>query len=322
MTNFEDSLPRFPTYQKIVENEGFSFNDSIQREIGELFDQSKWEDRLLMLALIMQRTELEKDPRPSFSKWIKEEILTINDSLENSESGYAYTQLLERYIKAKDLLNYNSLKEVFRLWDTYSDSEKQDKLTLNLMGAYHKLFPQDMVTTTPIGKQCFSSCKSLAQNKLIREYIDDLYFSLTSFLEGAYTRTVSLKKNNENLYLHKYDFNWSEIIHLIWKIDILTWWYREYLSEHDPCWKMDITSIPLSIGSFENSNSYITECLLPMLFNIYGADCKDYSKQCYTRMFNWYSGEYPYDEQDMEESIDDRWSEIHQCWIKEYGSLV
>ena len=321
MTNFEHSLPRFPTYQNIVKKEGFSFNDSIQKEIGELFDQSKWEDRLLMLAFIMQRVEIETDPRPSFAKWIKEEILTINAGFETYDREYAHTQLLLRYEKAKDRINYNSLKKIFRLWDTYSDNEKKDKLTLNLMGVYHKMFPQSMVTPTAMGKQCFSSCKVLSQNELVKDYLDGLYFSLTSFIEGAYTKTISLKENNENLYLHKYDFNWSEITHLLWKIDILSWWYREYLSDYDPCWKADVTSIPLSIGECGNSNTYLTECLLPMLFNIYGVDCKDYNKQCYTRMYNWYSGEYSYNEQDMEDNIEDQWSEIHQQWTKQYGSL-
>jgi len=333
MTNLEDSLPRFPTYQKIVSSDGFLFNDSIQKEIGELFDQSKWEDRLLMLALIMQRTELENDPRPSFPKWVKGECAKIEQdfldyhfpSNRDRDKGIPhpdpYTSALERYSSSKDKINCDNLKKIIGKWNTYSYGDQMGNLTLNLMGVFTNLFPKSMVTPTALGKQCFSSCKSLSQNKLVKEYIDGLYFSLTSFIEGAYNRTVSLKKDNENLYLHKYDFNWSEIIHLVWKIDLVSWWYREYLSDYDPCWKMDITSIPFSIGSFGNTNSYLTECLLPMLFNIYGVDCKDYTKQCYTRMYSWYSGEYHYDEETMNENIEDQWSEIHTHWTEQYGSL-
>ena len=122
--------------------------------------------------------------------------------------------------------------------------------------------------------------------------------------------------------MHKYDFNWSEIIHLVWKIDMLSFWYRKYISADDPCWKQDITSIPLSIGTLDNSNTYLTDCLLPKLFHIYGVDCKDYNKTCYSRMYQWYSGEQSYDEEMMEENIEDQWSEIHSKWVQEYGNLT
>ena len=71
MPNLETILPRLSHYKTILSDGGQSFNDSFLKEIGELFDQSKWEDRLLMLALIMQRSKLQEDPRPPFAKWIK-----------------------------------------------------------------------------------------------------------------------------------------------------------------------------------------------------------------------------------------------------------
>lgn len=329
MPNFEQLLPYFNSYQTILTEEGYSFNDGMVKEVRDLFDQTKWEDRLLMLTFIMQRSKLKVDNRPPFSKWIKGEIDKIEtDTLDynypsNRDKGAQdpYLKAIERYSVAKDKINKDSLKKIIEKWDTYSYDEVRDKLTLNLMGVYHTLFPESMVETTPIGKKCLSLCKQLSQTELVKEYIDGLYFSLASFSENAHTKMTSLKKSNENLYLHKYDFNWSDVLHLVWKIDMISWWYREYLSDYDPCWKMDITSIPLSIGTFDNSNSYLTECLVPMLFNAYGVDCKEYNRHCYTRMFSWYSGEYSYNEQDMEENIEDQWAEIHQQWTKEYGVL-
>ena len=320
MTNLEQILPRFPIYEEIVKKTGYSFNQTFQKEIGELFDQSKWEDRLLMLAFIMYYSELETDNRPSFSKWLKEERYTIDE--DNSDPNKdPYLNCLARYGKAKKHINLDSFKKIITKWNKYSDKEKSDKLTLNLMGVYHTLYPQDMVVPTEIGKHCFSSCKGLSQNKLVKEYIDGLYYSLASFIESAYSKTTDHQKNNENLYLHKYDFNWSEIIHLVWKIDLLSWWYREYLSDYDPCWRKNVTSIPLSVGDYENSNTYLTECLLPQLISVYGVDCKEYKKDCYTMMYTWYSNDTQYDKEEMIESIEDRWSEIHHHWINKYGAL-
>ena len=170
MTNLEDSLPRFPTYQKIVSSDGFLFNDSIQKEVGELFDQSKWEDRLLMLALIMQRTELENDPRPSFPKWIKGECAKIEQDFIDNQCSDPYTSALERYSSSKDKINCDNLKKIIGLWDTYSYGDQMGNLTLNLMGVFTNLFPQSMVTPTALGKQCFSSCKSLASSAAACEY--------------------------------------------------------------------------------------------------------------------------------------------------------
>lgn len=323
MANFEQLLPRFPTYQNALNEDGYKFGDHTQRQIKELFDQSKWEDRLLMLAFIMQRSELKIDNRPSFSNWLKKEIEMIDqDFLDDDPSSNPFIKCLWRYDGATYVLNRDNLEKIISDWETYSYNEKKEKLTLNLMGVYHTLFPSSLVVTTKLGEQCLSCCKDLSDNQQVKEYIDGLYYSLVSFTESAYSKTLAHQNNNENLYLHKYDFNWSEILHLVWKIDLISWWYRGYLTPYDPCWGKDVTTIPLSIGEYENSNTYFTECLLPMIFNAYGVDCKEYEKECYTMMYTWYSSETPpYSKEEMSDMIEDQWSEIHHHWTMKYGVL-
>ena len=332
MPNLETILPRLSHYKTILSDGGQSFNDSFLKEIGELFDQSKWEDRLLMLALIMQRSKLQEDPRPPFAKWIKEEIKTINEDYQDGDDPYCiYNDCLVRYggwiaktefLSPKPLsnsgvknLNHNNLRSLITDWEKLSSQSKQDSLTLCLMGAYLEIYPESLVKPTRLGADCLLRCKGdLASASEIKGYIDNLYYSLISFIENLYKNTVSLRQSSENLYLHRYDTDWQEIIHITWKIDLLSWWYREYLTGTDNCWQVDIAEIPFS-EKFEDSNSYFTDYLLPVLFKTYGIDCKDYKKNCYSRMFAWYSG----DEYEIE--IEDRWRDAHTYWTGKYGDL-
>ena len=324
--SFENLLPRFSHYESIIAKEGRKYNDLFVSEIKDICDQSKWEDRLLMFALIMTRSVLEEDPRPGFHKWFKKEIGFLTREFEEQKKWK--DKSFERIISSSEERWGHKIEEPNRTqfikslsdWDNLPPFSKQREGMLGLLGVYQKVYPSSLVKTTPIGEFCYEQSGLLSKKDEVREYINNLILSLCSTVEQLYSQTVELKKETNQVWLHKGDIDWDNLIFLRWKVSLLVDWYKDHCL--NDIHYGDLVSLSVKEQPFSNTASYIIDCVLKKIVIAYEVSVRDYSRPHYRNCFDWFGPDFCVPLQEaLEDEIEDQFEKLDKLWVETFGEI-
>lgn len=318
MKTFENLLPKVYQYEDVLSKSSKRLGDKFLNEI-KIFDQSKWEDRLILLSLIMKKISMKEDPRPGFSAWYKKELVRLGNDLEIDGINTVIVFLQEKMQEKFEISEIEILREHLPSLD-----RSNRHLMMVFSRIYTTLYPTEMVKTTPLGDFCFNLCNHLKEDPRIKEHIENLILSLCSTIEQIYCDTVNLKSENQSLWLRKGDIEWEKLLDLRWKISLLGDWYKEFCL--GDIYRGDLVDLKLCHSEYDNTNAYIIDIILKKLFDVYEVKLGDYTKAHYECCWKWYSPQViSYHETDMEDCDDDIFDEeyraIHNFWTNTYGEL-
>ena len=329
MTNkpqpMEKVFPKFDTFNNLAKQDKRTFHPHFQSDVREMFDQSKWEDRMLMFAHIMYRTTLQNDPRPPHHKWMREQIAKIDQLVSDGKGTDEIIALLVSDWGGFALPEYlkSSFKKLLEQWESKTLTFKTCDFFHTSMCAYQHLYPENMVKKTSIGSFCFEQIeKHISKEKKVKECIDNHTFSLVSTIEQMYSRTMSLKEEKgDDLWLHKGDIDWKSLLTIRWKIELLNWWYQEYVN--GLCFG-DVTEISYT-GNNTYDSSYVIDYCLYQLFKAYGVNWNEYIPHTWGSMLpRWCCQDdvAMVEEYDVfEDQLEDGWKDTHKYWKEKYGLL-
>lgn len=291
--NFETVLPKRATYEKALEKDGYLFHE----DLFSYLDQSKWEDRFLMLIRIARNSTLETDPRMSFHKYVKsieEGISSEIESIEDLNSIVTTSKVVANFIKLADLppskqfsdKNRNIAVSCLKNWQ--KGQSNYINIMLKVHDYYQIVWPSYLVKRTSIGELVYSIVENLEKEKSLYtqviSFCNQLVDSLILFVEQLQEKTITHIINSEELFLHKEDTDWGRIAKMRLHIDDVEWFFRNFC---DCCTLSDWYSTPYSDEAPYLQADFTLDYVLHRICTLYTVDLSEYVSEVRDVYLNW-----------------------------------
>ena len=312
--NFE-KLPKRKAYEIALKKDGRIFNDCI----FQYLDQSKWEDRFILLLRVARGSVLEIDNRVKsihYAKDLEAQIdILCQDGTENKTKevlGIIGVEETQEWV--------NKIEDLLGRWKVGGDNYLQ--MMLFSAPLYERDYPSSMVRRTNIGKlvdKAFYDI-NLYFEKEIHQHCQNLMDNFVMFIDQLQEKTTQHIMKNEELFLHKGDIDWRRIAKIRTDIEDIAWYFRQ---EHSTVGIDDWYSIPHTDAPRCFHADFIVDYALYRLCKLYEVQLIDYIPElkplhqeswvCYPKLTK--------QEEIMFFNLDDIYRENLEFWENKYPYL-
>lgn len=298
-TNFEQLLPKLPTYTQAMKKDHKRFVS----DIGVGLDHTKWEDRFILLSRVASSGTLEHDPRKPFYRFLSD----FQDHLDElTEFDYSWEEAKQEIFEdygVEDTFDLSAIETIYSKWSSYTKTTKKFKLMTSLRELYGEVYPHTMVITTELGKVVKPVIEGAMNNSEVTQMCQDTVTNLIMTIEQMAYRVAELKAQGvQNLFLHKGDFDWQGIVSERLKIDDMEWLYRNY----DCCNALEDWYHNPFDNSQWNYPTFIIDYILDCLAKDFGVALSDYAQS----VKDWYEMHWICSKSEFVQN----WKEDYEMW--------
>lgn len=321
--NFETLLPKRDQYEDTLAKDNLAFYDNM----FSYFDQSKWEDRFVMMIRIARNTQLEKDERPSIGRVVNLVCNLLDSEIPHLSDGTS----MDREMLIEDIAEYCNVEDEIEKHksciETLVDNWKvgvhkmvQSSNFLIISSLYRCGYPSSLVTETSMGTLIKKITAGLNRVKIEKETfrhrrqkIDSLMLSI----DQIQSKTASHLAKGEQLILHKEDIDWKALAIARVTIDDYDWYARNY---EDSSLLEDWYSNPFGIHFY---TTFQMDYILYKLCQLYGVELSDYIPEVVEYYHHlWLFNDYAKEDEDSFFNLTDIYSDCLKHWKENYPLLA